>query len=166
MSKMKPKMDYSQRGVTLIEVVLYIALFALMFFSVVQFMMAVSEKNQVAKGRNKIETGLIAVTQHLENSFAQADSVDDANCVFESNPGVLRLNTASGVIEYSVSGQKLLYDESGVSFDLTESEIAVTEFYLQEVLDKSSQVTGVRLTLTLQFPKEGTSETIVTSFIL
>ena len=153
-------------GMTLIETVLYLALFALIFISVMQFSLAVAESNRAAVSRNKVEHTLIFVTEHLGLRFEEAQSINEGLTLLETNGGVLCLTSNGEDVTYSVSNGILQFSESGVVSALSNSSVVVESFYLEEVLDNVDQLVGIRLTLEIA-SKDGTySDSIVTAYTL
>ncbi len=155
-----------EKGVSLIETILYLALFAIIFTSVVSFMLAVSENNRIAKARNRVESSMIFVTEHISESFDLATSIDVDETVFEDSSGVLTLVTPSGLVEYSVDSGRLMYNSGGSSTPLTIPDIVVTNCYLEQVLDKTSEVVGIRITFGIEYDDGEATEEIITSYLL
>ncbi|MBD3329214.1 hypothetical protein GF357_01845 [Candidatus Dojkabacteria bacterium] len=68
-SKYKSIRAYS--GITLMEAILYLALFGLIFISIAQFFMFSVEQNQIARKKVQIEKSVLFIKGHLEDSFGQ-----------------------------------------------------------------------------------------------
>lgn len=151
---------------TLIEVVLYLALFAIMFLSVMEFAMATAEQNRNALGRSEVQKNIMFATEHLEEQFRTVSSIDVANTVFYTDSGTLQLVTSGGVVQYHVVSGTLIFTDSTGDIEMTGPSTAVERFYLEEIRDGSNQMVGVRITLMVRYVGENISDQITTSYIL
>ncbi len=64
-------------GMTLIEVVLYLALFAMFFLVMVQFFFFLGDSNQLSGENLKIDRTMIYLSQHFEDTFKRGVSIDE-----------------------------------------------------------------------------------------
>jgi hypothetical protein len=154
------------KGLTLVETMIYLALFALIFFVVMNFVMAVAENNRIATARGRIETSLIFLLEHLQENFDVVDSINGTGSVFENDAGVLQLTLSSTTMQYSLSNGRVMYDYSGVSVPLTPPDVQVNKFYLEQVLNTESALSGVRFTIVITTEENDATETIETAFVL
>ena len=156
------------KAFTIIETVIYLGIFAFIFIAVVQFYFTVARGNQLAGERNEIQKAIIFLDQHMKSSFESSVDVDTLNSTFNNDNGVLSLNTTSGYVEYSVSSNRILFDENGTFSDyVTTDDFIITKFYLEEIEDSDSIVVGVKLTLDIssRVLPDTVTETYVTSYI-
>ena len=153
-------------GMTLIETVLYIALFAIIFMSVMNFAFSVTEHNQEAEARTMIQRSIIQIQEHLTEKIDSATSIDTIASVFEVDNGVLSMTVSGSSAVYQISDGRLTYSTGGNSTPISSSKMIVTRFYIQEVLGRADQVTGVRITMEIQSVKGEESDTMITSFLL
>jgi len=100
-------------GLTLVEMILYLALFAIIFLAVMQFVLAIAENNRVAMARTRVETSQIFVLEHIRESFDTVDSIDEIGSVFESDSGVLQLSLMGNIRQYSLSNGRIMYESGG-----------------------------------------------------
>ena len=166
MKFMKRMKNRTEEGLTLVEIVLYLALFAIIFFTVMQFVLAVSENNRVAMARSKVERTHIFVLEHLQESFSEAESVNDVGSLFEDDSGVMVLNLESGSLRYSLVNDRIMFERGGVSVPLTAPDVVVSRFYLEEVLNAASSTVGVRITMEITTEEEDSTETIETAYTI
>jgi hypothetical protein len=157
----------SSTGMTLIETVLYIALFGIIFYSMVQFALSVSENDRDARSRNEVYRGLLFVTEHIEEALDSVDGIDVSGSVFDSNSGVLALQRGGvAAAQYQLLDTRLAYIESGTTYYITPTELAVKKFYLQRINDKVGNAVGVRIECTLRDEKSDVQSSIVTGYTL
>ena len=156
----------NENGLTLLETVLYLALFAVLFVVVLEFTMAVAESNRGARARGDVETSIMFIVQHVEDSFTEASSVDSLNSVFYSDNGDMRLVSSSGTARYYLDAGQLQFVDGGITTPLTGPHVSVDRFYFEEILDRHGDISGVRCILGISSVKEDASEEIETAFSL
>ncbi|MFQ5492694.1 MAG: hypothetical protein ACE5DX_00850 [Candidatus Dojkabacteria bacterium] len=156
------------KGITLIESLVYLAVFGVMFFAVMQFVFTVIDSNRRANSINEIDKAAIFINQHINDSFDTASSVNTGLSTFDDNNGVLRLNVTGGYIEYNLDSDRLNFDNNGVTSSyLSPLGLELSSFFVEQIQDKESNVIGARITTTVIAPKEtDISKTITTSYTL
>lgn len=155
----------THRGMTLIETVLYVALFALIFTTVITFALAIGESNKKAQERNVLSRSLLFVSSHLTSTFETADSINDSGCVFNDNNGRVSMVDEGLSVVYSLSDGRLIFTSPAGSSHLTPSGLTVTRFLIQPVYTRSSELTGIRVSLDVA-GSNGQEEMLVSSFVL
>ncbi len=159
------KIKGNTKGITLLEMLIYLGLFTIIFTTIVTFVLTVAQANQLANRRKGIEKTLIFVNEHLADSFTKVNSVDTANSTFLNNTGVLRLLPSTGYLEYKVVNGKLNFtNASGISNDITTNEFTVNKFYLEEVKNTAGTTVGVKLTFQITSVNNNTTDTIQTLY--
>lgn len=153
-------------GFTLVETILYLALFAIIFFTVMQFVLAIAENNRKAMARTRVETSLLFLLEHIEESFDNVDSISEAGSVFGNDFGVLQLSHFGIVRQYSVSSGRIMYNTGGVSVPVTPPDVIVTAFYLEKVGNEEGILSGVRITIEITTEEQDAIETIETAYTL
>jgi len=120
---------YKLQGITLVETLLYIGIFTLIMFTIMNFMLSTQESNR----RNDIKTEIHKTSEflslHLSDSFEKTLSVNKDTSIFNSNQGQLDINFSSGINQYKVSNNKILFN----NIPLTTPNITVTQFLLEPV---------------------------------
>lgn len=79
------------RGFTLVELIVYIGILALVTTSLVLFSIALSNTKQKALAASEVEANIKIVLNYLNRSIRSARSIDDAGSVFDNNQGRLAL---------------------------------------------------------------------------
>jgi hypothetical protein len=142
------------KGMTLIEVVLYLAIFAMFFIVMINFFFFVQDSNQLSGETLKIDRSTILITQHFEDSFKQSDSVG-INTIPNIDNGTLEL-LGDVDVTYSILDSRLQFDNSESTKPITRSDIQVTKFLLEEILDNSDTVIGVKITVGIRSASDTT----------
>lgn len=155
-----------EQGVTLIETVVYLALFGLIFLSTMNFVLTVSENNRKAESRMYTQRGILFVQEHMTETVRSAWIINEENSVFDSDNGVLALNTVDGVTSYQIVSGRLHYNCNGRSVPVTNVRVVVSRLYFERILDPSDNVVGVRVTMDVESTKGDSGETMITSCML
>ena len=81
----------NNKGFTLVELIVYIGILALVTTSLVLFSVALSNTKQKALAASEVEANIKIVLNYLNRSIRSARSINDANSVFNNNQGRLAL---------------------------------------------------------------------------
>lgn len=135
-----------KKGFTLIESLVYIAIFAVVFTVIVQFSLNLRENNQVAGLRKELGDLIITVDSSMNESFSESGSIDEVGSVFNNDNGVISLNLIDGSnVKYSLNSGKIQIERNGVVNYLTTADFNCTKLYAEQILDPD--LAGVRLTV-------------------
>jgi Tfp pilus assembly protein PilE len=138
-----------RKGTTLVELMVYLAVFGFIFISIIGFTLNISEAHRVANERKAIQKDIIFISEHLRDSFTTATSIDSNSSIFTSNNGKLVLGSSSGNIEYSIVSSKLNLLKSSQNTYLTNPSIRISKFYLEQVKSRDNSIVGVKIKMTL-----------------
>ena len=83
------------KGMSLIETIIYLALFGLIFATITQFSLSIAEANRNAEYKNAIEKNIIFIDEVISKSFEQSDAIDVNNSFFEQTNGKLKLTNSA-----------------------------------------------------------------------
>ena len=148
---------YKSQGITLVETLLYIGIFTLIMFTIMNFMLSTQESNR----RNDIKTEIHKTSEflslHLSDSFEKTLSVNKDTSIFNSNQGQLDINFSSGINQYKVSNNKILFN----NIPLTTPNITVTQFLLEPVYKGTDNIIGVEITIGIQSTKNPSFSEII-----
>ncbi len=154
-------------AITLVETIIYLAIFGVVFGSILQFMITVNEQNYRAEFKTNLGKSVLHMTEHFNDSIDLATDIEIASSTFASDNGVLRLNYSGGTMRYSLNGGRLYFERNAEVFFLTPPRFAIDQFFLEEVHDDDANLIGVRMTMHIYSRDDQTAEeTIVTSFFL
>jgi hypothetical protein len=155
-------------AITLVESVLYLALFGIFFVIVIQFAFSIGQQNTKSELDNTLNRGIIFINEHLNDDFINALSEDSALSTFGNDNGVLRLNMpASKYAQYSISSGRLQFSDNGTTYFLTPLELTVNQFLLTRINNAAGTSVGAQLTLTMSSTKyTEITDTYSTSYVL
>jgi type II secretory pathway pseudopilin PulG len=113
------KKDNIKSGFTLVEIIIYLAIFVLLSIVIIDALLAVQKTNRNVIVYNGLTTNAVSVLEKITKETREAVSVDVANSVFATSSGVLQLNTLdnsdtahvirfyqdSGIVKMDLDGQ-------------------------------------------------------------
>jgi type II secretory pathway pseudopilin PulG len=129
-----------KKGITLIEVLVYIALLALASVIIVSFVISlITTQNKISLEKDTWENAQFAIDR-ISRDIQKASTINEGESTFEVNPGELTLNTYinSGdinttAVKYYISNDRLYTKEGdGAAEPLTGENVNVTNFYLKK----------------------------------
>ena len=133
------------KGLTLIETVLYIGLFSIILLMVISFMLMTQESASNTESTESLYDSSQFITQHINYTFENAQSVDDTNSLFNIDSGKLTLDIDTLTKTYEMQNQQIYYDGVPVS----PPSITVEKFYLTPIY-KETEITAVRINILLR----------------
>jgi hypothetical protein len=144
-------MKTKRKAITLIETVVYLALFSAIFIVIVQFGLRILSFNSFSLHSNEIQKAGLFTRQHFRSQFGQAVSINEAESVFDTSPGTLTLSLGSGDVTYSVLDSRLAQQSGANTYYLTPDGYNVTQLMFEPLRDTENIVYGIRTTLILQY---------------
>jgi type II secretory pathway component PulJ len=150
---MEANMDNTRRGFTLVEMVIYVGLLALMFVAVVNISLSMSRAYTSLKAAKSLNTSASVVLERITREVRQATSVNDGQSTFGSNPGRLMLNTTESgsatTIEFYLDGGIVKVNKGGVlEGQLSLPSATTTSLIFRKINASSSE--AVRITMTVE----------------
>lgn len=134
------------RGVTLLETLIYIGLFGVVFITLIQFMISIGDNNQDVAERTDAARYKLFLYEHIEESIDWTVSINEVNSIFDVPNGILYLDNGADYIEYELSNGQLIVERSGgIPIAITPANISVTSFTIDELYGIDSQLIGVEV---------------------
>lgn len=143
----------NKKGITLVEMLLYIALFGMIFLSIFRFYFFVNESTQNAEELNEVIKSAIFINEHFATTFYESTDIDVVNSTFDADNGVLSLIKNGDVYTYSIVGGKIQFNRSGQVSDLTNSGVVVDKLRFERVNDGDGQPTGAKVSVQITSAK-------------
>lgn len=141
------KLLNKKSGFTLIESLVYLAIFSLVFATIVQFSITTQENNRVALYRKELGDLIMIVNSNIEESFSSSTSINTSNSTFNNNNGSLALISANGQnISYYLQNGRLKVNRDSQINDLTSADFNCTKFNPQPISSSTINI-GIRLTI-------------------
>lgn len=133
---------------TLVELILYLALFSVIILSMVQFFVFVSNKNVDARNRIELSRNVIFVREHFTQVERSITGFNDGSSVYDSDSGRVVFTTSNGDVSYTRSGGDIIYNR-GTDITLTPDGVVVQKFRATKHVDTDSNTVGVTISITL-----------------
>lgn len=134
---------------TLIETIIYLALFGIIFAAIIDFSLSVAESNQYSQYKNEIEHSAIFLDEHFSASFEKIDQIDNDNTIYDITLGKLRIFNLTDSLDYNVNNYRLKVNRNGIVNFLTNPNIIIDKFLVEKVLSPDSSISGVRITFNI-----------------
>lgn len=135
----------NKKGITLVETILYLALFAIIFVLVVQFVLRIDEDQSKNIYRIESERNIIIFDRHFNSVFTLGDSIDLTNSSFGSDTGRIRLIDGAQYLEYTLRDGVLYFSRNGTENRLSLPNLVVESFYLTRINDSEGNPTGAEI---------------------
>ena len=174
---MKPAANYtstaircSSRGYTLMELVVYVAVFALLSVVVVNAILSVAGTFLVIRAERNVNTTANTALERVVRETRLAIGVDTFASTFGAHPGRLTLNTTdtngiAATVEFYIENGTLKVRENGVDAGaLTPSTVAIDTFIMRFITVGSVQ--AVKIELTLHDTRGGTARSFYNTALL
>ncbi|HEX4799200.1 MAG TPA: type II secretion system protein [Candidatus Paceibacterota bacterium] len=160
-------MKRQQRGFTLIEMLVYIAVFVLISSALVvtflsfntTFVRNQTERALTQEARVALDT-VIAAVKH-------ADTVDGAQSLLNVSPGILELESGATTTRFYISSGALVYAINGTEIGpLTSNAIVVESVVFQRYVGTTTDMIRMALTLHAESKVASSTRTFYTSAIM
>jgi len=172
MSITNTRYSTSQRGVSLIELLIYVFIMSIMILLTSQFTVAMIRGQTRASEVQRVHQSVRRMATLMNNDLRRAQTIDTVDSVFDDDNGVLEFTDKDGIeIRYELSNAAL-QRKSGADplLPITTNVIEVETFNVQHMKGVLKSVESVRITLTLAAGFEGTDQfyrqTYSTSFTI
>lgn len=141
------------RGFSLIELLVYLAVFATALTLIVGTALGFSRAYGGFANVSRIESDATVILERLTREARGAKSIDTTASIFGVNPSKLILNTtddagAARTVEFSISNGALHLKENGSDTGaLTSSKVAVSGFVARRIATGRSEAVKIELAL-------------------
>lgn len=142
-------------GSTLIEMLVYLAILLVLLAAMINMTLIVSRTYRSLKVSKNIEAAAGVAFERMTREIRGAISINTANSIFDTNPGVLVLNTtdpssgAAMTVKFYVRDGKLQIDEQGINIGaLTPLNTTITNLVFRHI--PVSKSVGVKIEVTIQ----------------
>lgn len=146
------KKNYS-KGYSLIELVIYIALFVILSMAVMQSLISIMKTYSNAQSYRTIQQNGELVMERTTRELRQADTLSTAGSTFGTSPGVVTFSgqDVAGVPytgTIGVSNGKVQVTIGGVTSDLTNNTVVVSSLIFSRIQSVPKEAVKMILTLT------------------
>ena len=161
-----------KRGYTLVEALIYIAIFIIMSSIIVSLILSILETNRQVLPINSLSNNATSALEIMIKEIRAAVGINVANSVFSDSNGVLDLNTldADGrprEAKFYLDSGTLKFDEGGIYLGpLTASDVLVTSATFDLATSTNESLIKIELDLTSGISKYEKSEKFYSSIKL
>lgn len=166
----KQKQKISAAGLTLIEVLVYIAIFAVISVIVIQTILSANASFAGLRASKDINISAVSALDALAREIRAANSVNDTASVFGASPGALFLATTNGAsasVAFRVENDVLVFYRDGALIgSLLSGSTTVSELLFERASSTNSELIKITLGLSATTAKTTKSETFYTSAVV
>ncbi len=153
-SPFRTQARYSCAGFSLVEMIIYVGLLALVLVSLVNMLLGMARAYSYLKLSRHIQSSAVVALDRVIRDIRNAQSVNMPQSVLGASPGVLTLNTttatsSSQTLQFYVSSGALRVKQDGGDLGpLTLSDVTVSNLIFRQMNTGISQAVKIELTLT------------------
>lgn len=147
------KYNTTQRGYSLIELLIYIALFTVLSLVLIRSLITVMRTYATAHAYRTVQHTGTLIMDRVTREIRDATSIS-ASSVYGANPGTLILTGTDDAnnphtVTFGVTSNKVrITDTTGTTGDLSSSDVTVTSLVFRQIT--TTVGSGVKIELTLQ----------------
>ncbi len=138
------------KGVTLIELVLYLTLFSTIILVIAQFFVFVGNKNLSAKHMLTKSRNIIYLNELFSYYRGKTNIIDYSSSTFDNINGKLQIQTADGLVIIEKVGSNIQQTKSGVVSLLNDPQVIIEEFFLTRIVDGNNVNLGANISVKLR----------------
>lgn len=133
------------KGFSLVELIVYIGIIALVSTSLMMFSIALSNSRQKALAASEVEANAKIVLNYLSRTIRSARAIDDANSLFAANQGRLALwlgpnNTSPAVFSLNILSQPQVQVGADQAVNLSGNAVWWPRFKFTKLSDKQISI--------------------------
>lgn len=161
---MKKNNFLSNKGTSLIEILIYVAFFGVLSILIINTLMVVTKVSAKARINYSLADGGTGALESITRIIRNADTVDQIASVFGSDSGSISISyqNDSGttiVDKIYLSGSTIKLDENGLFVgDLTNSKIQVNKLLFQNIVTTESK--AIKIEMTIKDSRDGDAKTV------
>lgn len=150
----------NQKGVSLIELIVYVALFVILSMAMVKSLVTMTGAFKTVQSNLRISNSASATLERMSREIALAESIDTTYSTFGTSPGALQFTyTSSGTqtIRFVATNGVLQFYRGGTLVgNLTGPNVTVTSLIFNNIT--STNGNAIKISMTLQDTKTLKSE--------
>jgi type II secretory pathway component PulJ len=143
-----------QKGYSVIELVIYLALFALLSIAIINALIIAMKSFAEVKTMRTLASTASLTMERMSREIRGAQSIDTAGSTFDVSPGVLTLNTQDGagvarVVVFDISSGALRLKENGaVTGTLTDASQQISNLVFRKITTPVGTAVKIEMTIT------------------
>ncbi|KKT29538.1 hypothetical protein A3G55_01390 [Candidatus Giovannonibacteria bacterium RIFCSPLOWO2_12_FULL_44_25] len=135
------------RGYTLLEIVVYVSILAVVAVLVVGSILSIYQAFAKTRVERRLALNGDVALETIIRDVRAAESFDAGISVFGTNPGVLQINIGGSTEKFSLSDVVLQIQKGGPAENLTSSDVSVTNLIFYATSTDNSKMIRVEFTL-------------------
>jgi len=144
--------QFSKRGFTIIELLIYTAILGFVFAFVIGGMLALNRAVVNGRGSRDLNTSAAVALERIVRETKDASSVDVANSILGVHPGKLVLNTSNasttgGTMEFYISDGQIMIKQGVSTVSLTSASVQISDLVFHYISTTNSMALRVELTV-------------------
>lgn len=162
-----PDREYTARGFSLVEMLIYVALLAVIATAVVSAMLSLRVVFGMAQAHHALSSAAETSLARMLFEIDRASSVATSTSVFGTSPGSLTVTTEEGNRRFFVQSGALRVEEGGVDAGaLTPANVSVERLAFTFYENTNTQAVRIELTLHADNRFASTTKTFTTMSVL
>lgn len=159
---MEYKRTKTKKGFSLIEMLIYVAILAIMVVLVITVTLSVSDSYGDFQVSRNVQTAAVISLERMVREIRMAESVVLGSSTFDAHPGILTLqktgDTGIETVIFSITGQSLTVQENSEPVGvLSRGEVSITNLVFRKVDGTSSN--GVKIEMTIESTRGDSTKT-------
>ena len=126
------KIVSTQNGMTLIELVVYLAIASVVLTSMLLFALNIIQSSKRTIAVSEVEHNLRFAKTIIENDIESATLIDDVNSIFDDTNGKLVIENNTDIITYEITDGIIYRDLNGDSAPVTTSRVTVNKMIFED----------------------------------
>lgn len=143
-------MENRYKGITLIELVIYLSLFTLVVMVIVQFFAMVVDKNVHAERMLEQSRNELYISQTINQLSEKLNSINFNNSIAGNDNGKIVFQSGGDNVEIFLQNNVLYLRESNVDYRLSVPQVIVEKFLLETLRNQANEIIGYNITLNLR----------------
>ena len=137
-----------QKGMTVVETVVYIAIIAFLFFMVAETLTTIARTYRATAVTRSLSSSGLNALDRMSRDIRNASSVDQVQSVLDINPGKLVLLNGATVTEFYIDNSMINIRENAVSKgSITLESTTVTNLVFRLITTPKSSAVKIEMTL-------------------
>jgi len=153
-------------GFTLIEMIVYVGVLAIILVGLVHMVLAVSSTFNEIRAARQLNHSAFLFVDRFVREVRDADSVTTGASTFDAHPGEVTVNTGGTSVRFYIDNGVLKLDRGGsYEGDLTVPGVSVDSIIFRHMDSTLSELVRLEVTLTSTSGKASRTETFYTSAV-
>ncbi len=140
------RITQKNKGYSLLELLIYIALFAVISIVLVRSLIVVMRTYASAQANRRLQNNGELIMERITREVRDAESISSGT--FGTNPGVLALSGEDGNTTFSVVSDAVQVNDDGTIGALSTNKVSVTSLVFRRITTPVGEGVKIELTLT------------------